>query len=121
MAVHRKVYDLSVGGAARSRMDARLNLTRTGALDSCFVDGCVSHPKGLTAAKQARLAAAKASMIAALQEETPGPLVCGSAGLGTYGARAIQVQRQPLLSHPPLYFAWPMRIPRPVLRVAWEC
>jgi hypothetical protein len=93
--VRRKVYDLTVESAANSWKDACLNLTRTGALDSCFVDGCVSQPKGLPPAKQARFAAAKASMIAQLQERVPGPLVCGSAGLGTAGAGAIQVRCGP--------------------------
>ena len=79
-----KMYDLTVAAAAQSWKDACLNLTRTGVVDSCFVDGCTER-KG-----SARLADAKAAMITQLQAEVAGPLLCGTNEGADTNARGLQ-------------------------------
>lgn len=70
---------------------ASLNMARTGYVDGIFVDGCIHAPKLDPDAAKANQAA-KEAMMARVQEEVPGPVVCGSNGAFINGAAATQLQ-----------------------------
>ena len=63
-----KRFDFTKPGISGLWQEACLNMTRTGAIDACFVDGCLNKAKGLPPAQATKLAAAKAKMLRELQE-----------------------------------------------------
>ena len=70
-----KTWDLVNAAAAAAWKRGCTDVTKTGAVDSCFIDGCLAA-KGETP----RAVAAKRRAIAELQEEVTGPLICGVGG-----------------------------------------
>ena len=84
-------FDLTNPAVAALWQQMCLNLTNTGVIDSCFLDGCVKNYHGIAAAKSARLVASKAKMMAELQSQVPGPLLCGSTGVVPAGVVSVLV------------------------------
>lgn len=74
------IWDHSQPQVQELWQEACLNLTQTGVVDACFVDGCEITPQGLAPGKAEALGAGKAKMLKDLQEKVPGPLICGSDG-----------------------------------------
>ena len=85
-------YDHSVPGANDAWMDACLNLTSSGDVDACYVDGCTKVPSGLEPAKEKAYGPAKMSMLVQLQAKVAGPLICGSNGAVWPGLAGSQIQ-----------------------------
>ena len=82
-------------------MEACLNMTKTGVIDGCFMDGCANaNPHGnrlivpgpLSLETRKAYAANKPAWMAQLQEQVPGILICGSGGGWVPGVKATQVQ-----------------------------
>ena len=84
-----KGWNLTVAAAAAAWQQGCLDVTRTGVVDTCFVDGCKDWDSSLGAV-------AKRRAIAELQTNVPGPLMCGAGGSITQnellrsGARGLQ-------------------------------
>ncbi len=84
-----KSWNLTVAAAAAAWQQGCLDVTRTGVVDTCFVDGCSDWGPSLGAV-------AKRRAIAELQAIVPGPLMCGAGGSFTQndllrsGARGLQ-------------------------------
>jgi hypothetical protein len=91
-------YDLSVPECADFWIDSCINMTASGVVDSCFVDGCTRRAGGLLPDKSKALNAAKPEMLKKLQKLTPGPLICGSGGTFVDGVAATQSEISPLTS-----------------------
>ena len=71
-----QIWDLSIAAAAEAWREGCVNATRTGVIDSCFVDGCMANDLP----GNAGLGAATHKAIAELQSSVPGPIVCGTGG-----------------------------------------
>ena len=86
-------YDYRKPAGSAAYTDGCRRMTATGAVDGCFVDGClkVEAPLGTGAPRDA-FVAAKAAALAALQQQVPGPLICGSGGGLAPGLAAVQLQ-----------------------------
>ena len=72
-----------------------LAMTRTGAVDGCFVDGCNpagSLPAGPTPEQGRAMVAGKLAMLAKLQTQVAGPLICGSTGAASPSCRGVQAE-----------------------------
>ena len=78
--------------------EACLNMTATGAVDGCFMDGCtrgnnrIIVPGPLAPATAAAYETNKPQFMAKLQQRVPGVLICGSGGGWVDGVAATQVQ-----------------------------
>jgi|ERR1712233_197692 len=68
------------------------NVTKTGFIDGCFMDGCIKTPKGLAPDVQKKYQPTKAETMIQMQKEVPGPLICGSNGAFITGIAASQIQ-----------------------------
>eukprot|EP00662_Eupelagonemidae_sp_cell21_P026466 gene26466-37836_t len=83
-------------------IDACLNMTRTGAIDGCFMDGCanwntgsngvITVPGPLAPDVHDAYRANKPDWMRRLQQQVPGVLICGSNGGFLDGVGATQVQ-----------------------------
>ena len=85
-------YDHSVPAAASAWSKACLDLTASGDIDGCYVDGCTKVPHPLAPAKQTAYGPAKMAMLVALQKQVPAPLICGSNGKVYPGLGGSQIQ-----------------------------
>lgn len=85
-------YDHSVVAASDAWRNACLNLTRSGAVDACYVDGCTKVPGPLVTGKQKAYSNGKMAMLASLQEQVAGPLICGSNGAVVDELAGSQIQ-----------------------------
>lgn len=85
-------WDHSQDAGSEIFMDQCKNMVSTGAVDGCFVDGCMNVPSPLEPAKEAAYAEKKPKMLAQLQSEIPGVLICGSGGGWHDGMMGTQVQ-----------------------------
>ena len=72
--------------------EACTNMTGSGAIDGCFMDGCSLTPGPLTSAAAAAYEANKPAWMARLQQEVPGILICGSGGTLRPGVAGTQLQ-----------------------------
>lgn len=68
------------------------NMTSSGYVEGCFVDGCTKIPGPLDNATDAAYRAAKSRMLAELEREIPGVLICGSNGKTYDGTSGSQLQ-----------------------------
>lgn len=68
------------------------DMTATGAVDGCFVDGCEATPGPLSPQTHAAYGSAKPAALAQLQQRVPGMVICGSGGGFLPGMGATQVQ-----------------------------
>lgn len=85
-------YDHSVPAASEAWRNACLSLTRSGAVDACYVDGCTKVPGPLAPAKSTAYGEGKMAMLASLQGQVAGPLICGSNGAVADGIAGSQIQ-----------------------------
>lgn len=67
-------------------------MTKTGAVDACFADGCLSLEAPVGRNDSTAFRAAKMQNLKELQEQVPGPMICGSVGAHNSGMAAAQVQ-----------------------------
>lgn len=72
--------------------EGALNMTKTGFVDGIFMDGCAKTAPGLGGTTAANYFSGKLAMMQRLQNEVPGPLVCGSNGKVLDGIAASQIQ-----------------------------
>lgn len=68
------------------------NMVESGAVDGCFVDGCMNVPSPLEESKSVAYSEKKPAMLAELQQEIPGVLICGSGGGFHDGMFGTQLQ-----------------------------
>lgn len=69
-----------------------MSMVRTGSVDGCYADGCENVPGPLDAATQQAYIAGKHQMLADLQAEIPGIVLCGSGGGTMKGVFGTSVQ-----------------------------
>jgi len=68
------------------------NVTKTGFIDGCFMDGCKKSPGGLSPEVKKLYMPTKKITMQKMQKEVPGPLICGSNGDVMDGIAASQIQ-----------------------------
>jgi len=85
-------WNHGVPEAAQIFKDQCKNMTDSGYIDGCFVDGCTKIPGPLDNATDAAYRAAKPELLAELEEEIPGVLICGSNGKTYPGTSGSQIQ-----------------------------
>lgn len=99
-------WDFSTPEVGALWSEACINMTRTGAIDGCFMDGCANSnpalpldngnrlivPGPLDVTTRKEYAANKPKWMAELQQKVPGVLICGSGGGWVPGVKATQVQ-----------------------------
>ena len=94
-------WDFSKPEVGQLWSEACLNMTRTGVIDGCFMDGCANaNPHGnrlivpgpLEPSVRKRFELNKPKWMAELQKKVPGVLICGSGGGWVDGVAATQVQ-----------------------------
>ena len=85
-------YDFRKAGGAKAYFAGCRNMTQTGHVDGCFVDGCLKIEAPIGKSIEPAFMAAKLANLKALQLEVPGPLVCGSGGGLNPDMAASQVQ-----------------------------
>lgn len=68
------------------------NMVKSGVVDGCFVDGCMNVPSPLEPTKLADYTSKKPKILAQLQDDIPGVLICGSGGSWHDGMLGTQVQ-----------------------------
>jgi len=68
------------------------NMTKTGQIDGCFIDGCNQAPGPLTPEVKAAYEKAKPLVLADTQSKVPGVMICGSGGTSMAGVLGSQVQ-----------------------------
>lgn len=85
-------WDFSVPAVADIYKEQCLSMVRTGAVDSCYADGCENVPGPLDDAKRDAYTAGKHAMFVDLQDQIPGVVMCGSGGGVMKGALASTVQ-----------------------------
>jgi hypothetical protein len=69
-----------------------MSMVRTGAVDSCYADGCPNVPGPLDSDTQTAYTNNKRQMLADLQKETPGIVLCGSGGGTMKGVMGASIQ-----------------------------
>lgn len=84
--------DHSQDAASQLWEQAALDMLATGSVDGVFIDGCAKTPGPLAPGVAEQYAANKVATMARLQQQAPGPLVCGSNGKLTPGVAATQIQ-----------------------------
>jgi hypothetical protein len=67
-------------------------MTKTGAVDGCYADGCENVPTPLDASTLSAYTAGKRRMLADLQQQVPGLVICGSGGGTMKGVLGASVQ-----------------------------
>jgi hypothetical protein len=85
-------FDFRKPGGMKAYTDGCLNMTKTGMVDGCFVDGCLKIEAPVGKGAQKDFMAAKMKMLKQLQQAVPGPLICGSGGGLNVDMAASQVQ-----------------------------
>jgi len=75
------------------------NVTKTGFIDGCFMDGCTKHPGGLSPNVSKWYTQIKEKTMIKMQTEVPGPLICGSNGAVLDGVAASQIQNWGKVPH----------------------
>ena len=85
-------FDFRKTGGAKAYFDGCYNMTSTGHVDGCFVDGCLKIEAPVGKGIEPAFMAAKRANLKALQLAVPGPLVCGSGGGLNPDMAASQVQ-----------------------------
>lgn len=85
-------WDYSIPEAAEIYKNQCMDMVRTGAVDSCYADGCENVPTPLDSTKNAAYVAGKRSTLADLQNQIPGVVMCGSGGGIMEGTLAGSVQ-----------------------------
>ena len=85
-------YDFRKAAGRAAYAQGCLNMAKTGAVDGCFVDGCLKVEAPIGKAYVDDFVAAKMRNLEALQAQVPGPLICGSGGGLEAGLAAAQVQ-----------------------------
>jgi hypothetical protein len=68
------------------------SMVASGAVNGCFVDGCMNVPSPLEETKHDAYSRKKAGVLAQLQQEIPGVLICGSGGGFHDGMLGTQLQ-----------------------------
>ena len=76
----------------KAYFDGCLDMTKSGDVDGCFVDGCLKVEAPVGKSERAAFTAAKLQNLKELQEQVPGPLICGSGGGLNPDMAASQVQ-----------------------------
>lgn len=69
-----------------------LSMVQTGVVDGCYADGCENVPGPLDSETQTAYVANKRAMLADLQDEVPGIILCGSGGGTMKGVLGSSVQ-----------------------------
>lgn len=85
-------YDFRKEAGRRAYNDACLSMTKTGAVDACFADGCLKREAPVGKGDSPAFMAAKLEGLKELQEQVPGPMICGSGGGLNADLAASQVQ-----------------------------
>jgi len=85
-------FDFRKPTALKMYNDACTDMTKTGAVDACFSDGCVKLEAPVGKAVRNEFLAAKLANLKKLQEVVPGPMICGSGGGLNPDMAAMQVQ-----------------------------
>jgi len=85
-------WDHSQDDASKIWASQCKNMVGSGAIDGCFVDGCMNVPSPLEPEKSQAYASKKPAMLSDLQQEIPGVLICGSGGSWHEGMLGTQVQ-----------------------------
>ena len=85
-------WDFTQPALGQMWMQMCLNVTRSGVVDGCFMDGCKQLPGALSPANRTLYLKNKEAWQEQLQREVPGLLVCGSGGTFVHGVAATQVQ-----------------------------
>lgn len=70
--------------------NACLNMTKTNAIDGCFMDGCSATPGPLLKPVASAYSVNKPRWMAQLQQKVPGILICGSGGTMRPGVAGTQ-------------------------------
>ena len=90
--VQHRFFDFRKPAGAKKYLEGCVNMTKTGAVDGCFIDGCLKIEAPLGKAVAQDFMAAKKKTLAQLQQSVPGPLICGSGGGLNPDMAASQVQ-----------------------------
>lgn len=85
-------WDFSVPAVTEIYRNQCLSMVRTGAVDSCYADGCENVPTPLDEVTKEGYVTGKRGMLAELQDEIPGVVMCGSGGGIMDGTLAGTVQ-----------------------------
>jgi len=85
-------WDWTVPAVGDIWLQACTNMTKTGGIDGCFVDGCNQSPGPLAREKREGYMANKRAVLANTQAKVPGVMVCGSGGTSMPGLLGSQVQ-----------------------------
>lgn len=85
-------WDHSQDAASKIWASQCRNMVASGVVDGCFVDGCMNVPEPLAPNKSLQYAQKKPAMLAQLQQDIPGVLICGSGGGWHEGMLGTQVQ-----------------------------
>lgn len=73
-------FDFRKQAGANAYLEGCRNMTKTGFVDGCFVDGCLKIEAPIGKAIKPAFTAAKMATLKELQLSVPGPLICGSGG-----------------------------------------
>ena len=85
-------WDFAVPAVVDIYKQQCLAMTKTGAVDGCYADGCENVPTPLDAATLSAYTASKRRMLADLQQQVPGLVICGSGGGTMKGVLGASVQ-----------------------------
>lgn len=85
-------WDYGVPAVGALWTEACTNMTETGHIDGCFVDGCNQAPSPLAPDVKVAYNANKPKVIAETQAKVPGVMICGSGGTTMPGVLGSQVQ-----------------------------
>jgi len=85
-------WDFGVPAVREIFREQCLGMIRSGTVDSCYADGCQNVPSPLDNATRDAYVAGKHSLLAEIQEEIPGVVMCGSGGKVLDGTLATTVQ-----------------------------
>ena len=85
-------YDYRKPAGAAAYADGCRRMIATGGVDGCFVDGCLKVEAPLGATARGAFVTAKMATLKTLQQQVPGPLICGSGGALNPDLAAAQVQ-----------------------------
>lgn len=85
-------FDFRKPGGRQAYTDGCLGMTRSGAVDGCFVDGCLKVEAPISKGARPAFMTAKLESLKLLQQQVGGPLICGSGGDLNPDLAAAQVQ-----------------------------
>ena len=89
---HWIFFDFGNPASAETLVEGVVNMTKSGAVDGTFIDGCIHTPPNLDAKTKAAYQAAKPTTLRSIQDAVPGVVICGSNGGVMPGLRASQIQ-----------------------------